>query len=62
MAQPKCRFFISPEERECGKPAPHKVKTRITRKDSATVDLCTEHKHKYDEQYARMRTESKVAR
>jgi hypothetical protein len=50
-----CKFYVSPEQTECGKPAPYTVRTRITATDSATVFLCWEHKGKYDEQYARRR-------
>ena len=57
MAKPKetCKFYVSIEQTECGKPASHKVRTRISRQDSAVVLLCDEHKRKYDEQYARRR-------
>lgn len=50
-----CKFFISPEQPECGKRAEAVVRTRITKNDSATVELCTQHKAVYDEQYARRR-------
>jgi hypothetical protein len=56
-----CKWYVSIEEPECGKVATSSVKTKITRRDSAKVPLCTEHKHKYDEQYARMRVEPKAS-
>lgn len=60
-AEETCKFYVSPEQTECGRPAPYTVKTRITRTDSATVFLCYEHKGRYDEQYARLRTHKRGA-
>lgn len=60
--QETCKFYVSPEQQECGQPATAKVRTRISGTDSATVLLCDEHKRKYNEQYARRRAQMSTAK
>lgn len=49
-----CKFYISPEEPECGKPAVGTVRVR-NRAITATVPLCVKHKAIHDETFARTR-------
>jgi hypothetical protein len=50
----ECKFYISPEEPECGAPAVAKVRVR-NRAITATVDLCEHHKAVHDEIFMRNR-------
>lgn len=54
-----CKFYVSPEQPECGKPFDSFVTTHITRRDQARVPLCKAHKRQYNQQMARLRAESK---
>lgn len=51
---PPCKWYISIEQPECGKPAPFKVHVR-GKVTNATVDVCQEHKAEHDRQFARLR-------
>ena len=44
---PPCMFYVSIEQPECGRAAPHKVLVR-TALVNATVDLCNYHKKRHD--------------
>lgn len=52
---PPCKWYISIDEPECGKPAPFKLKVRgkIT---VAIVDVCDDHKAEHDRLFAKLRT------
>lgn len=52
-----CKYYVSVQQPECGKPATHKVKVR-NRAGQMIVPLCDEHKAKHDETFARARTGS----
>lgn len=55
MERPTCKWYVSDEIPECGRPAVAKVrvKGRVTR---ATVDVCEQHKAEHDESFAKLRT------
>lgn len=50
-----CKWFVSDDVPECGKPAVAKVKVtgKVTR---ATVPVCSKHKAEHDENFAKLRT------
>lgn len=52
-----CKFYISPEEPECGEPAVAQVRVR-NRAITATVELCSHHKAVHDEIFMRSRKTS----
>lgn len=54
--QPPCQAYISPQQPECGEPAPVKVRIRIRIID-ARIDLCMYHKRRHDNLAAVRRAE-----
>lgn len=56
--EPKCSWYISETEPECGKPAVAKVrvKGKVTQ---ATIDVCAKHKAEHDDNFAKLRTGSR---
>lgn len=63
MAYPRpgdtCKFYVSPEQTECGEEAEAVITTRITGTDQAKVPLCGRHKRQYDRQMADRRNSEK---
>lgn len=55
-----CKFYVSPEQPECGKKATAVVKTPLLENDEAAVELCAGHKRRYDHQAAARRRKSKA--
>jgi hypothetical protein len=50
-----CKFYVSPEQPECGVKADALVRTRLTDKTTATVPLCKKHKAEHDRAFAERR-------
>jgi hypothetical protein len=55
-----CKWYVSIEQPECGKSAPHRVKVK-TAATQATVDLCDEHYAVHNDNFARIRAARKAA-
>lgn len=55
-----CKWYVSIDEPECGKPAPYAVLVRgkVTK---ATVPLCNEHKAEHDRNFAAIRAAGRTA-
>jgi hypothetical protein len=52
--QPPCQIYISPEQPECGEPAPTTVHVKTALID-ARVDVCARHKAQHDTRSAAIR-------
>jgi len=57
---PPCKWYVSVDQPECGKPAPFKlkVKGKVTQ---AVVDVCEDHKALHDREFARLRTSGRAS-
>lgn len=54
--QPPCQIYISPQQPECGKPAPTYVRIKNPLlKQEALIDVCAHHKSVHDQQAAARR-------
>lgn len=56
-----CKYFVSIEQPECGKPAPHRVRVPLG-KAYASIDLCDEHKAVHDANNAARRAAHRAVR
>lgn len=59
--EPTCKYFVSIQQPECGRPAPHRVQVPLG-KSRAWLDLCDEHKAVHDANNAARRAAHRAAR